>query len=213
MKVTKYEHACLVLEEDGKKLVIDPGNLTHTFGQLDDIVAVVVTHQHGDHCYPEHLEAILAANPEVQIFMPADAKEQCGELANVTAVTGGEEKLVHPFTLKFYGELHQVHHPSLPVVMNTGVLVNDTVFHPGDSFTVPESPTLPVLALPGSAPWLKVGDAMDYLLAVRPERCFIIHDAILSPAGRAIHCAILQKTASEAGVTFVDLTPGDSLDC
>jgi L-ascorbate metabolism protein UlaG (beta-lactamase superfamily) len=210
MKITKYGHACLVLEEDGKKLVIDPGNMTDTFGDLSDIVAVVVTHKHGDHLHKPHLRAIIEANPSVQLFMPADAAQDFPD-AHATVVTGGEEKLVKPFTLKFCGELHAMHHPSLPRFMNTGVLVNDTLYHPGDSFTLPELTALPVLALPGAAPWLKVGEAMDFLLSVKPQQSFMIHDAVLSEAGRVTHYKILQKTATEAGITFVDLTPGDSL--
>lgn len=212
MNVTKYEHACIVLEEEGKKLVIDPGSLTSTFGPLDNITAVVVTHMHADHFNPEHLQQIITASPDVQIFMPADAKARFGARQAV-AVTGGEEKLVHPFTLKFFGELHAQAHPSMPAIMNTGVLVNDILFHPGDSFTNPGFTDLPLLALPGSAPWLKVGEAMDYLLAVRPLKCFMIHDAVLSEAGRGFHKAILQDTARSAGIEFTDLLPGDSLEC
>jgi glyoxylase-like metal-dependent hydrolase (beta-lactamase superfamily II) len=210
MQITKYEHACVVIQEDGKKLVIDPGNMTTTFGQLEAIVAVVVTHQHGDHFDKNHLEAIIQANPDVQIFMPHDAAAQWND-PHVTPVTGGEEKLVHPFTLKFYGELHALHHESLPRPENVGVLVNDTLYHPGDSFTLPET-EVPVLALPGSAPWLKVGEAIDFLTAVHPGKCFIIHDAVLSEKGRAIHVSILSQTAEKAGTAFANLLPGDSLE-
>jgi L-ascorbate metabolism protein UlaG (beta-lactamase superfamily) len=34
MKLTKYTHACIVLEEQGEKLVIDPGGFTPEFGDV-----------------------------------------------------------------------------------------------------------------------------------------------------------------------------------
>jgi L-ascorbate metabolism protein UlaG (beta-lactamase superfamily) len=35
MKLTKFQHACIVLEERGKKLIIDPGDSTPGFGNLE----------------------------------------------------------------------------------------------------------------------------------------------------------------------------------
>lgn len=213
MNITKYEHACLVLEEEGKKLVIDPGEYTSTFGPLEDIVAVVITHQHPDHFLAKHVQSIITANPEVQVFMPADTKAQFAD-EHAVAVTGGEEKLIHPFTLKFFGENHHVIEPSMTPINNVGVLVNDTLYYPGDSFTVPVTDAvIGALAVPASAPWFKMADAMEFIRAIRPRSCFMTHDALLSDIGRKSHSAWIEKTAAEAGAKFVDLLPGDNLDC
>ncbi len=52
MKLTKYEHACVFLEnDDGDKVVIDPGIFTNLPGDLSRIVAIVITHEHPDHFF------------------------------------------------------------------------------------------------------------------------------------------------------------------
>ena len=56
MELTKYEHACFTLEKDGKCLVIDPGSLTTDLSISENIIAVIVTHDHADH----FSEALLA---------------------------------------------------------------------------------------------------------------------------------------------------------
>ena len=43
MRITKHEHACLRLEEQGKTLVIDPGNFTRPLEGLHDVSILVTT--------------------------------------------------------------------------------------------------------------------------------------------------------------------------
>ena len=43
MKLTKYEHACMVIEKADVSLVIDPGGYTMPLTDLMDVVAVVIT--------------------------------------------------------------------------------------------------------------------------------------------------------------------------
>ncbi|MDQ5862445.1 MAG: MBL fold metallo-hydrolase, partial [Actinomycetota bacterium] len=49
MKLTKYTHACVRLEQDGRVLVLDPGTFSETEEALDGAQAVLITHEHGDH--------------------------------------------------------------------------------------------------------------------------------------------------------------------
>jgi len=73
------------------------------------------------------------------------------------------------FDVHAYGHLHAVLHRDIPIVANTGFLIDGNVFHPGDSFTVPQDP-VQTLLLPGAGPWLKTGEMIDYARAVSPER-------------------------------------------
>src|SRR5688572_12691525 len=119
MKLTKYGHACVVLEEQGKKLVIDPGEYTDQFGELDNIEAVVVTHIHHDHLHAQHLQSIIAANPKVKIFTTPEASQELGNDHSVS-VKNDDEQLVGPFKLKFYGAVHNVVHDISPANQNVG---------------------------------------------------------------------------------------------
>ena len=90
-------------------------------------------------------------------------------------------------------------------------LVDGDLFHPGDSFTVPEDP-VSTLLVPISAPWLKAGDMIDYFRAVAPARGYAIHDAILNDNGLGLMTRMLSVAASSSGAPVARLDPGTSVD-
>jgi L-ascorbate metabolism protein UlaG (beta-lactamase superfamily) len=209
MKLTKYEHACMVIEEAGKRLVIDPGGFTTSFGSLESIAAVVVTHAHADHFSTEHLQAIFSANPHAPLFTTKDVAEQFQQ-PNVIVVSDGQTETIGPFTLIFSGELHARISQNTPKLYNTAVRVNDVFFYPGDSYTIPKLP-VDVLAVPANAPWMRVEESMEFITQTKPKRCFPTHNGLLSEAGNAVYNGALQYAADAADVQFIFLKPGDSL--
>lgn len=217
MRVTKHEHAALTVEQDGKRLMIDIGGFTALPEQITDVEAIMVTHEHPDHWTPEHLRSIKAASPTARIFAPqgvanAIVQNSAADGIEVTVVAPGEEVMAGPFTLRFFGGKHAVIHESMPVVDNVGVLVNETLYHPGDSYAVPEGVDVPLLAAPVGAPWLKIGEAMDFVLAVAPKRVFPIHEMTLSDRGQQMGHGRLAWAAEQGGGMFVVLEPGDHLE-
>jgi L-ascorbate metabolism protein UlaG (beta-lactamase superfamily) len=60
MKLTKHGHACLELELDGARVLVDPGFYSEPMGHVQNVVAIVITHQHDDHCFEDQLDAIIA---------------------------------------------------------------------------------------------------------------------------------------------------------
>jgi L-ascorbate metabolism protein UlaG (beta-lactamase superfamily) len=211
MRVTKFEHAALRIEAGEGVLVVDPGSFTTPLDDLGDLVAVVLTHEHPDHWTPDHLDRILRAAPGTPIFAPSGVA-RAAEGYDITVVSPGETITVGPFTLKFFGGTHEVIHSSLPTIDNVGVLVNDQLYYPGDSYAVPEGVEVDTLAAPLGAPWLKIGEAMDFVLAVKPRRSFGTHDMTLSVIGKNMHRQRLQWATEQGGGEFVVLEPGDALD-
>lgn len=210
MNVTKYEHACLVLEEDGKRLVIDPGIFSESLPAIENVVGVVVTHVHQDHFAIDRVRRLLGENPGAQLFtVRAVADELQGDL-NPKVVTGGSTDTVGPFKLDFFGGQHALIHESIPKTDNVGVLVNDKVYYPGDSFALADGKTVPLLAIPASAPWMRVGEAIDFLANVKPQRVFPTHNAILSEVGAAIHYRLLEEAAAAVAAEFVFLAPTET---
>ena len=210
MKLTKFEHACLIVEVADERLIIDPGVFTMPLGDFGEVAAVVVTHEHGDHWTPEQLERIIERNPDVVVYGPAGVAAAAGELP-VTVVKDGDEIEVGAFNLKFFGAEHAVIHSSIPVIDNVGVLVNDELYYSGDAYVVPPV-HVSTLAAPAGAPWLKVGDAMDYVLAVAPKRAFPVHDMTLSVAGKGMVNERLTWAVEQGGGSYTVLEPGESLD-
>ncbi len=214
MKITKHGHACLELLEGGQRILIDPGFYTEPMGEVTDVLAVVITHKHDDHCYEQQLREILKTNPSAQIFGTDEVKARLAESmpeAKVAAVHHGDFYPVGGFTLEFFGDLHQEIHRSIPLIQNCGVMVNGKLYYPGDSYTQPDRP-VEVLACPASAPWLKIGDVMDFVDAVKPARSFATHNALLSDLGHELNNGRIKLVTEQNGGSFEYLKVGDSLE-
>lgn len=214
MKITKYEHACLVIEESGQKLVIDPGMYTQTLPDQTDVSTIVITHTHDDHCDEAQLNRLIALNPSVQIFAPDEVCQRLRQAPNfhqtATAVHHGDFISAGPFNLEFFGDLHIEIHRSIPLIQNSAVLVNNRLYYPGDSYTLPDRP-IEILACPTSAPWLKIGDVMDFIAAVKPKRSFATHNIHLSAQGHELNNGRAKASTEAVGGRFDYLQPGDSI--
>ena len=211
MRVTKHHHAALTLQDSGKTLVIDPGSFTDPLIDLSEVVGIVITHEHPDHWTPDHLDRLLKNAPGIPILGPRGfAKAAVGY--DVTVVAPGDTVTIEPFTLRFFGGTHAVIHDTVPVIDNVGVLVNDALYYPGDSYAVPKGVDVKLLAAPLGAPWLNIGEAMDFVLEVAPRQAFGTHDMGLSVIGRTQHRARLRWATEKDGGEFLELEPGESAD-
>jgi L-ascorbate metabolism protein UlaG (beta-lactamase superfamily) len=211
MKVTKQEHSCLIVENAGKKLIVDPGSFTTLLVGMSDVVAIVITHEHQDHWTSDQLDRILERNPDARILGPAGVAAAASAFT-VEVVKDGDTVEVAPFTLRFFGGKHAVIHSSIPIVDNVGVLIDDELYYAGDSFTIPEGVEVPTLAVPAGAPWLKIAEVMDYVTAVAPRRSFAVHEMVLSVAGKTMSNARIQASTEAGGGEFFPLEPGESID-
>jgi hypothetical protein len=115
------------------------------------------------------------------------------------------------FDVHVYGHDHALIHNDIPSVVNTGFLVDRELFHPGDSFTVPEEPVRTLL-VPIAGPWLRAGDMIDYFRAVAPGRGYAIHDAILNDNGLGLMTRMMSLAAAPSNVPLTRLEPGTSLE-
>ncbi|GAA2461798.1 MBL fold metallo-hydrolase [Agromyces soli] len=211
MRLTKLEHAALVLEDSGDRLFIDPGKFTTPITEAHGALAVVITHEHDDHWTPGQLDRILEHSPDVRILGPAGVAAAAAGYP-VETVTAGDSREIGPFRLRFFGGRHAVIHPSIPVIDNLGVLVNDALYYGGDAFSAPEGVAIEVLAAPAAAPWMKLSEAMDYVERVAPRRAFPTHEMLLSRAGKDLSNARLAWAAQQAGAEYLALEPGDTID-
>lgn len=204
MKLVKYEHACFTVEEDGQLLVVDPGNFSTDFIAPENVVAVVITHEHADHFDPDVLATIYNKNPDSLLLATQSIIDLMPDHRG-QAVRAGETVSVGEFQLEFFGGEHATIHSSLPPVANLGVLINELLYYPGDSLILPRV-AVDTLALPVAAPWLKIGEAMDFLIAIRPRLAFPTHDAILSENGKSLVDRMLGTVAASQDITYVRLS-------
>jgi len=203
MRLTKFAHACVRLESDGKSLVIDPGVYAEhaAFHRMTD---VLITHEHFD-----HVDAKRLVDLDLNIYAPAAVVEMLaseGIAANPVEV--GQSFTVAGFSVLAVGGRHAEIFDGMPDCANLGYIVNEDVYHPGDSFFVPDAP-LRTLLLPAAAPWMKLGEAITFTRAVAPARAFPIHDATLSEIGQTM----ADRWLGGAGETeYARIASGSSVD-
>ena len=200
MELTKYEHACFTVEKDGKCIVVDPGYLTTDFSISENIIAIIITHDHGDHFSEDQIANIISKNPTAVIIGPQEVTTKLSSYETRT-VHGGDSFAVEGFDLDFYGDTHATVHPELPIGQNVGVLIEDRLYYPGDSFTIPEK-SVDTLALPVAAPWLKIDDAIEFMKSIGARFTFPTHDAILSTSGKQFADSMLGHFAEVAGTEY-----------
>lgn len=200
MKLTKYNHACVTLEKDGQILVIDPGVFSTDFIPPVGIVGIVITHEHSDHFDSELIAACIDKNPDAVIIGPESVVSKI-EAFTTKSATAGDTLAIGVFNLEFFGGEHAQIHRTIPIIPNLGVMVDSIFYYSGDSFTLPQKP-VDTLAVPAGAPWLKIGEAMDYLSAVKPRLAFPTHDAVLSDAGKTFADRLLGSAAERYGIEY-----------
>ncbi|MFJ4655659.1 MBL fold metallo-hydrolase [Nocardia sp. NPDC088792] len=211
MQLTKFGHACVRIEKDGRRLVIDPGGLTEPHA-LDGAHDVLVTHEHFDHFSEQTLRAAAEADPALRIWTnTAVARQLDGLGGRVTAVGEGEVFDAAGFEVKVYGAWHAVIHPDIPRVGNIGFFIDDTVFHPGDALTVPDS-TVDTLLLPVHGPWSTTGQLIDYVREVSPRLAYAIHDGALNNIGTAMVGGLLGANGPGAGAPYSHLATGGTIE-
>ena len=200
MKITKYGHACFTVEREGQFLVVDPGSLSPDFVVPENVVAIVITHEHADHFDPDKLAAIYNKNPNSLLLADESVTTKMPDHKS-QAVSVGDQITVGAFQLEFFGGKHATVYQDTPQLVNLGVMINEQLYYPGDSLTVPNKP-VDVLALPLGAPWLKTSEAIDFMLRVKPRFAFPTHDGVLSSAGQTFGDNWLKQSAEPAGIVY-----------
>lgn len=217
MKLTKFTHACVRLQKDSQILVIDPGSFSESEEALSGAHAVLITHEHADHVDADAVVEALKGNPGLQVHAPAGVASQ---LAAKAGDDGGRVHAIEPgtsfeaggFAVRSFGGQHALIHAQIPVVANIGYLVDENVFHPGDSFVVPDGVTVQTLLVPIHAPWSKVGEVVDFVISVRAPKAYPIHDALLNELGRGLVEAHVTRIGAKYGTSYARLSPRESVE-
>ncbi|MEV4344797.1 MBL fold metallo-hydrolase [Actinoplanes sp. NPDC049596] len=205
MRITKFGHSCLRVEGEGV-LVIDPGNFSER-SAVDGADAVLITHEHPDHVDHETIA------PVPRVYAHADVLATLtGYEGSTFAVEPGQHLQVAGYQVTAYGGQHAVIHPDIPRIANLAYLVADAganLYHPGDSFTVPEDATVDTLFAPLNAPWMRAMESIDFIRAVKPGRAFALHDGLLNANGAKIYGGLSERLS---GTTWAQVAPGTVLD-
>jgi L-ascorbate metabolism protein UlaG (beta-lactamase superfamily) len=203
MTITKYGHCCLLLEIAGKRILTDPGTFSTGFETLTNLDIILITHEHADHCHTDSVTQLIEHNPEVIIVTNSSVAKLLTEQGIDThIIEGTESATVLDVLIEAYDGKHEEIFESYGIVQNTGYLIDNTFFYPGDAFTVPNK-SVHVLALPVAGPWCKVADAIRYGIATKTKTALPVHDAVLSEEGKKVTYGHFTRELAKHDITFV----------
>ncbi len=217
MIIKKYLHSCLLIEENGKRLLIDPGSFSFvekkiTPSDIGPVDVIVYTHKHGDHYDPAALKELMGLKKAVLVTNR--------EIAELLAKDGFTSELMHEGETKtfegFHIETFSAPHGPIPAEIphNLAVMINKTLLHPGDSLEVEGLPDVPVLALPIAAPWLRAVDSIAFARDVHSKHVIPIHDAIIKDFMlERMYGGMFGPKLEKEGMAFHALLLGESFSC
>ena len=171
MKVTHFYQSCLLIEEGSARILIDPSGEEaerfDSFGQLD---AVLYTHEHHDHFEPALAEKFHASG------VPVYANASTAKLMNFepNVVTDGQEITAKDVVIKAIELPHCLLPNGKEGPQNTGYLINEKLFHPGDGKEL-EGLQVDNLALPITGPDISIRDAFAFAVQLGAKVTFPIH--------------------------------------
>jgi L-ascorbate metabolism protein UlaG (beta-lactamase superfamily) len=215
MNITKFGHCCLVLEVDQNgtttKVLTDPGTFTtEPVKTVSGINIILITHEHGDHFHVESIQEVLKNNPTATVVSnSAVAKLLAEKNIPCTVVGDAQSATVAGVLIEGFGKDHAPIYGTANLVENTGYMVANKFYFPGDSFYDPKKP-IDVLALPTAGPWMKISEAIDFAKATKPRVGFPVHDGMIVPQFGGFVAIMLQNFLKADGIEFVALGAGES---
>jgi L-ascorbate metabolism protein UlaG (beta-lactamase superfamily) len=212
MKITKFAHSCLLIEIDGVKILTDLGSWNPEVPEVSDLNAILITHEHADHFDIEKLKTLLSKNPQAKLITHTAVGAKLQEVGiEYTPIESGERIEVDGVSVESCGTDHAIIYGSISPCRNTGYLIADTFYIPGDALHDTPSKQIEILALPTGGPWMKVSEAIDYAKSLNPKVVIPIHDAMYTEEVRSSSIPRwIGAPIEEVGIKFVNMGNGSS---
>ena len=210
MKIQKFLHSCLRIEEAGERMVIDPGGWSGPVTEIGAVDLIVITHEHQDHYNLEKIKEFLTLRPATIISNSGVAKLLAAENIPCTIVEGGAAVTIGAFTILGVAAPHG--NLPVPTPINVAYLINKVLLVTGDSFAFDLPEGAQILTLPVAAPWGTVTEAVNKALSLKPKHVIPVHEAVLNPVFAPRIVQMAGNVLSAAGISYHALAPGDTFE-
>lgn len=188
----------------------DPGKYSDGWENEQNIDVILITHEHGDHCHVDGIRVLLQHNPKAIVYTNAAVAPLLEEAGIAyTLVADGDSFKIEGVSIQGYEYDHEEIHPTLETVRNTGFCIAERLYYGGDVLQAPDIP-IEILALPVAGPWMRIRDAIDFGLRVRPKVSFPVHDGILVAHLGGSHKAP-GKVFEKEGIEWRVPEPGETM--
>ncbi|HET7528666.1 MAG TPA: MBL fold metallo-hydrolase [Candidatus Saccharimonadales bacterium] len=207
MKVTRYNQSCLLIEDNGARILIDPsGQEKERLGEFGQLDAVLYTHEHSD-----HFEAEMAAGFAKQgITVYANASTAKKIDGDKTEVSDGQELDIKGLKIKVIQLPHCLMPNGSEGPQNVGYLINEKLFHPGDGKELADF-SVDYLALPITGPDVSMKDSFMFAKQVSAKDVIPIHYDKIG-ANPDVYATFAGFFPDEFKYKFHVLAEGQSLD-
>jgi L-ascorbate metabolism protein UlaG (beta-lactamase superfamily) len=208
MKITKYEHSCLLVEMPApinRTALFDPGVMSEgvlDVNKLEFLDDIIITHSHADHISMKLIKELVAKFPEVRITSTQEVVDRLAQ-ESITATANESDGIV------FFDAPHEATEPLFPTPTEIGVHYLNLLTHPGDSHTFSDSKA--VLALPITAPWGATIKAVNLALEHKPKFVIPIHDWHWRDEAREQMYGGIAKAFEAQGITFLKPKNGEPI--
>ncbi len=210
MKITKFGHCCLLIEEKGLRILTDPGSYSTAQNDVKNIDIILITHEHADHVHIPSLKNCIKNNPKARVITNKGvAKLLEPEKIKYEIVEHNQKANIKDVLIEGFGEKHAQMYKTLVPAINTGYFISNKLFYPGDSFYNPKKP-VDILALPVAGPWMKLSEAIDYAIEIHSKIVFPVHDGLLKTPG-SVH-RIPQDILNPLGIKFIILEENKEME-
>ncbi len=202
VSITKLAHACLLVETNGRRVLLDPGIFTwqderFDLSMVEGVDRILITHEHADHVNTDLVRGVLERSNNAEVETTASLQRILAD-QGIESVTDGTPQFAAP-------------HERIPIgpgPQNTGFHVEGVLSHPGDSHSFVE--TMPILAMPFAAPWGSLVDGVDRTRLVGPKHVIPIHDWMLSEGGKDFMYGLAMAGLAEDDIELVYLKDFES---
>lgn len=210
MKLTKFEHACFIVEENGERMVVDPGVLSTLPEDLSNVTVIFISHMHDDHFGQENIQKIVEQNSEVTILAHPEVLEKMINIScKKVAIDTDIGIAVGNFQLDVFCGDHAVIYEKSPC-HNLRIIINNKLYFPGDSLN-PVDQHISAVAFPLSAPWSKVAEIIDFIKSSKADLFFPVHDATLSEIGKMYQTGSIKTQSGIGAEQYKDVSVGATI--